>query len=159
MYYTAYQNALSKTNSAPAPDNADQLFRNVFNNLQSADLHAAIDESYAKQFYFNDTFKTITDSASLKDYLSKTGRAVTKFEVTLEDVVQSDEDVYVRWTMTMQFKVLGKTIDSHSVGMSHLRFNEAGQIIVHQDFWDGADAFYQHLPVVGFWVRAIRNRL
>ena len=108
---------------------------------------------------FNDTFRTFRDRKSLTAYLQKTGETVDKLNVEINDIARSGNDVYVRWSMYMQFSVLGKTVNSDSVGMTHLRFNEAGEIILHQDFWDGADAFYQHLPVIGMGIRQIRGQL
>lgn len=158
-YYHAYQQSLKDTQPKPVNDETVEGFGEIFANLQTAELPELVNEIYAANFYFNDTFKTFRDRPSLTAYLQKTGETVDELKVTINDIARSDNDVYVRWSMYMQFSVLGKQVESNSVGITHLRFNEAGEIILHQDFWDGADAFYQHLPVIGMWIRQIRGQL
>lgn len=158
-YYAAYQQSLIDTEAAKVSDQTVESFGEVFANLQNDNLTDIVNEVYADSFYFNDTFRTIRDKKNLANYLQETGKTVESIEVTINDIARSDNEVYVRWSMKMQFSVLGKAINSDSVGMTHLRFNDAGEIILHQDFWDGADAFYQHLPVIGMWLRQIRGQL
>lgn len=160
-YSEIYLSTLDTTNSANVSPERVKQFADVFNHLQSADLASIIDQVYADSFYFNDTFRTVTDKQALTTYLQETGAAVNSIAIKIEDIAQSEQnrDMYVRWTMTMQFSVKGKVVDSQSVGISHLRYNENGKIILHHDYWDGVDGFYQHLPVIGFWLRKIRDQL
>jgi len=158
-YYAAYQQSLNDAEAAEVSDKTVKAFGDVFANLQNDQLADIVNEVYADNFYFNDTFRTIRDKQTLANYLQETGKTVESIDVTIDDIARSDNEVYVRWSMNMQFSVFGKAINSDSVGITHLRFNEAGEIILHQDFWDGADAFYQHLPVIGMWLRQIRGQL
>ncbi|MDT8310177.1 MAG: nuclear transport factor 2 family protein [Methylophaga sp.] len=158
-YYQAYQQSLEDTEAFAVNDNTVKAFGEIFANLQNDTLPGILDAVYAERFYFNDTFRTIRDKPALTHYLQQTGETVDSINVTINDVARSNNDVYVRWSMNMQFSVFGKAISSDSVGITHLRFNEEGEIILHQDFWDGADAFYQHLPVIGLWLRQIRSQL
>ncbi|AFI84308.1 hypothetical protein Q7A_1481 [Methylophaga nitratireducenticrescens] len=80
-------------------------------------------------------------------------------EAQVQDVARGEHDFYVRWIMRLQFTVMGKQVNSESIGISQLRFNKQGQIIFHQDFWDGVDGFYQHLPIIGYSLRKIREKL
>ena len=59
----------------------------------------------------------------------------------------------------MDFSAKGRDIHSVSIGMTQLRFNDEGKIILHQDYWDGAEGFYQHLPYIGYFVRKVRDSL
>jgi hypothetical protein len=67
--------------------------------------------------------------------------------------------VYLRWSMRMQFRAAGRDVDSLSVGITQLRFDEAGQIVLQQDYWDSAEGFYRHLPVVGGLIGWIGRRM
>jgi hypothetical protein len=158
-YYQAYQQSLQDTEPSAVDETTILGFADIFANIQQDDLARFIDATYAEKFYFNDTFRTLRDKAALIVYLEETGSSVEQLNVEIKDIARSGHEVYVRWNMQMQFSVFGKIINSQSVGMTHLRFNEDGQIILHQDFWDGADAFYQHLPVIGIWFRQIREQL
>jgi hypothetical protein len=54
---------------------------------------------------------------------------------------------------------MGQAIDIQSIGISHLRFNANNKIILHQDYWDSMQGFYQHLPIIGGVLRWIKNGL
>jgi len=159
-YLNDYQKALEYEGSKLL-DETEALngFIEVFNQAQHGDLASIIRQTYAEQLYFNDTFRTITDRNELINYMQQTGQKLDWLEVQVQDVAHSDQDIYVRWIMRMQFTVMGKKVNSESIGISQLRFNEHGQIILHQDFWDGVDGFYQHLPIIGYSLRKIRGKL
>lgn len=159
-YVTDYQKALESKGSLPVENNeAVNGFIEVFNQTQHGEVADIIRQTYAEQLYFNDTFRTITDRNELIEYMEQTGQQVDRLEVQVQDVARSGHDIYVRWIMQMQFTVMGKQVDSKSIGISQLRFNEQGKIILHQDFWDGVDGFYQHLPIIGYSLRKIREKL
>ena len=44
-------------------------------------------------------------------------------------------------------------------GVTHLRFDAAGRVVLHRDYWDAAEELYEHLPVVGAAMRMLRRRL
>jgi len=52
--------------------------------------------------------------------------------------------------------MMGKSIDSKSIGISQIRLNDAGQIVFHQDFWDNTSGFFGHLPIVGGVINKIK---
>lgn len=159
-YLNDYREALTVEGSLPVDKTkAANGFIEVFNQAQHADIESIIRETYAETLYFNDTFRTITDRNELIDYMQQTGQHVDQLEVEIEDIALSKQDVYVRWIMRMQFTVMGKKVDSQSIGISQLRFDKDGKIILHQDFWDGVDGFYQYLPIIGYSLRKIRSNL
>lgn len=44
-------------------------------------------------------------------------------------------------------------------GSSHLKFDAAGRIAIHRDYWDAAEELYEKIPVLGILMRAIRRKL
>lgn len=158
-YFDAYQQSLKDTTPVAVNNNTVADFSRIFANIQSDKLASLVEELYADRFYFNDTFRTIRHKQTLINYLTETGINVDALEVEIQDIARSDNEVYVRWTMYMAFTVMGKMVESNSIGITHLRFNDDGKIILHQDYWDGADAFYQHLPIIGLGLRHVRSKL
>lgn len=157
-----YQQALTEYPAAAVEQQTVEKFADLFDSLDTddvAELESLIDERYADEFFFNDTFRTITQRDDLKAYMRETSDNLTSCQVVIDDIARSGDDVYLRWTMRMQFSVMGREINSESAGVSHLRYNDKGKIIVQQDFWDGVEGFYQHLPVIGLWISQIRNSL
>ena len=43
-------------------------------------------------------------------------------------------------------------------GATHLRFNAAGKVEMHRDYWDAAEELYEKLPVLGAFMRWIKRR-
>lgn len=131
-------------------------FPAVFESFDDTDLQKRVEEAYAESLYFNDTLITLSDRNSLVEYLVESAERTNYVRTSILDIAHSGEDFYVRWQLQMSFDVMGNERRSNTVGMTHLRFDEQGKIIVHQDFWDSAGGFYQTLPVAGriiSWVR------
>jgi len=42
-------------------------------------------------------------------------------------------------------------------GVSHFKFNEAGLIYFHRDYWDANEELFVKLPGIGFLMRALRK--
>ena len=61
--------------------------------------------------------------------------------------------------MTLRFKNLQRGKDTTSIGMSHIRFNSEGQVVLHQDFWDSSAGLFEHMPALGWMIRAVKRRL
>ena len=158
-YSTSYQQALTQYPASYASDTLVEQFAAVYSDLKSPDLGAAVDNTYAVDLYFNDTFNTFTSRQQLKEYLLHTADNLRTSSVRVDDIARSGNDVYIRWQMAIELDVKGRKVASDSVGITHLRFNGEGQIVVHQDYWDGVEGFYQHLPYVGYWIRKLRDKL
>ena len=131
----------------------------MIGNFSEENIKGKVAAVYADDLFFNDTVKTVRRAAELEAYLLETAEMLVHGSVEYEDVVESGEDVYVRWRMVYQSKKLAKHQDIVTIGMSHLRFNEEGKVILHQDFWDSTRGIFEHVPVIGSGIRAIKKRL
>lgn len=156
----AFLNHLEQAPATREIDDPAARFLSLFGDLKlSGTREELIRQLYADELYFNDTFKTIRSLDELVPYIVETAETVTATTVEILDVVQGEEDYYIRWVMDMTFDVRGDTIISRSIGMTQVRFDDEGRIVLHQDYWDGAEAFYRHLPVVGYLIGKIQSRL
>ena len=134
-------------------------FTNLWANLSSNSIALNLSGVYDKNVWFNDTVKTITNQESLFHYMMETAERVSSCSVNVKDISYSDGNYYVRWEMNV-VPYSDRTEEVwKSIGISHIRFNEEGLVILHQDYWDSAKGLYEHLPVVGWMIRTIRARL
>ena len=133
-------------------------FIKVFGGFSHDLISDGLDDIYAEKLYFNDTFHSFTKRADLKEYLLGL-TSVAETTVTVLDASAVGNDVLLRWKMNTKGKVLWKTLDIDSVGITHLRFNEDDQIILHQDYWDGVQGFYAHVPLIGSPLKYIRSKV
>jgi hypothetical protein len=134
-------------------------FADAFADLTAEDLRERFEALYAERLYFNDTLHVVHSRDELVDYMARTGKALKESKVEIRHVVRDGADVYVRWTMEFHTRAAGRDVHSHSIGMTHLRFDDQGQVVLHQDFWDSGHALYAHLPIVGFAVQRARNAM
>jgi hypothetical protein len=69
------------------------------------------------------------------------------------------EEGYVQWQMNFSHPRLkgGKTIVVD--GASYLRFNEAGKVSYHRDYFDLGAMLYEQLPLLGRIIVAVKRRL
>ncbi|MEZ5470841.1 MAG: nuclear transport factor 2 family protein [Marinicella sp.] len=134
-------------------------FSKLYSDLKVGATAENIKSVYAQDIYFNDTFRIITNRDELIQYLTETAEFVNSTTVEILDVAKGSTDYFVKWSMKMNFEVKGNEVDSFSLGVTQLRFNEQGLIVFHQDFWDSSEAFFEHLPLVGRIVKSIKSKL
>ena len=134
-------------------------FEHAYADLTHPQLGERIRSLYAERLYFNDSLKTFHDRDDLIVYMTATGNMLERSEVDVERVIRDGADVFVRWTMRFTASALGDPVTSESVGMSHLRFDRQGRIVLHQDFWDSAAGLYRNLPVIGYALEKVDERM
>lgn len=159
-YAAEYRNALERfSGSTEAVDRGLERFEAVYSDLTRPDIEERIADVYAPRIYFNDTLKTFEDGAALARYMGRTGRSLDHSEVRIDGVIRDAEDVFVRWTMHFSTRAMGRPVESESIGMTHLRFDQSGHIVLHQDFWDPAAGLYRNLPVIGYGLSVVDRQL
>jgi ketosteroid isomerase-like protein len=132
-------------------------FRDFFSNVNAQTVREKAAELYAEDVWFNDTLKTLRGRAAVEAYFLKTLDHVDSFSAEVDDAAVSGRNVYVRWTMDVRFK--GAEEPVRTVGMTLLRFDAEGRAVLHQDFWDPAAGFYEHLPGLGGILRWIKSKI
>ena len=75
------------------------------------------------------------------------------------DAVVDEGGALLTWDMTFRIRRLkpGEVRTIH--GATHLKFDAAGRIAYHRDYWDAADELYAKLPVIGPVMRWLKRRL
>ncbi|MBX2867538.1 MAG: nuclear transport factor 2 family protein [Acidiferrobacterales bacterium] len=167
LYQTATEQWQSNSPQNDVEDDSNQSalhakfanFIGLFAEFKHHDLRPLIEEVYSEELYFNDTIHTFNSREVMLEYMQNTADRVEYTNVDIKDIVQSGDDFYVRWAMDTGFKVFGKQIETHSIGMTHIRFDEDGRINFHQDFWDNTEGFFRHLPVIGYLINKTKQRL
>lgn len=157
---TDYHKALeTHPGSDAAIDDGLRRFADIFADLTRDDTAERMAGLYADEVYFNDTLLTLTSGRAVADYMGETGAKLDSSEVVVHQALRDGVDVYVRWDMHFATSTFGMTIDSKSIGMTHLRFDEDGRVVLHQDFWDAAGGLYEHLPLIGAVVRTAKKMM
>lgn len=161
----AYQTAVTElqSRSTVAPGSAEeragiQRFKDFFANLTEQTVREKTKSTYAEDVFFNDTLKTVRGNEALEDYFLETAKNAKKVHATVQDVAVSDGNYYVRWVMDVEFAKFKKGETIRTIGITHVRFTPDGEIALHQDFWDPSAGLYEHIPVLGAAIRAIKSQ-
>lgn len=158
-YAEAYEAALARyPGHAPVADAPVADFIAFFTH-EAGTAQAVADPAdlYAERFYFSDTLVTTDDPARALAHLQRMRTGTEAIRVRLLNRVDDGADIYLVWHMEAEFAPVRATVTSTTVGITHLRFDAAGRIVLHQDFWDASEGFYQHVPVLGGMIHRIRR--
>ena len=163
-----YQEALQRTASiaerAPEPGSEEEVraiaaFSDFVRQMRAETIADNARRVYAEEAYFNDTVKELEGSEAIADYLAESLEATEEVNVEVVDVARSGIDYYFRWVMDIKFRKLNGGDWARSEGMSQIRFDGNGQVVLHRDFWDAAGGLFAYMPVVGSLIRWIKGRI
>lgn len=164
MEYLENVRRLEAENSSPATGSdqesaAIEQFEALLADFKAPDFKQRAQEIYAENAFFNDTLKTVLGGDAISEYLAASADALESGTVDFLDVVASDGNYYFRWKMDLVFKKIARGQQTTTVGMSHIRFNADGRVVLHQDFWDSSAGLFEHIPAVGWMIRKVKRRL
>ena len=143
-----------------AESDALARFARFFSDFSPDKVERLVDQTYAADVWFNDTLKTLHGRDALRSYLKHSAEAVQSCRVEILDTLSNDRgDYYVRWSMVIRFKRFKPSQDTQTIGMSHLRFDRDGLVSLHQDYWDSTAGLFEHIPLLGAAIRAIKRRV
>ena len=135
-------------------------FGRFFSDFSPAKVDKLVDLTYAQDVWFNDTLKTVQGRDTLRGYLRHSAEAVQSCRVEILDTLSNDQgDYFVRWTMVIRFKRFKPKEETQTIGMSHLRLDNGGLVTLHQDYWDSTAGIFEHVPLLGSAIRAIKRRV
>ena len=143
----------SAANVGPAADRVAAFFE----TLQPADLERLAD-LYGPEARFQDPFNDVRGVPAIRHIFEHmfVNLHEPRFVVT-ERLVQGAQAVLV-WEFHFRFKTVRPGEAQCIRGASHLRFDDAGLVMLHRDYWDAAEELYEKLPVVGGVMRWLKRR-
>jgi hypothetical protein len=158
-YPAAYRVALNDfPGSADVPTETISTFTEFLSELGSKKTGVRAGQLYASELHFSDALMMTRDHDRVVEHFQGLVDAGTAVQVEILQTLISEADVYLIWSMQAEFTPVRQSVVSDTIGVTHLRFNEAGRVVLHQDFWDTGLGFYQHIPVLGRVVKSINRR-
>jgi len=129
---------------------------NFFEQLKAEDV-AWLGRHYTEQAFFKDPFNEVHDLAGVQRIFAHMfeGLEAPRFEVL--EAIAEDDQCFLSWNFL--FRLKGRGTERRIHGSSHLRFASDGRVAYHRDYWDAAEEFYEHLPLLGGLLRWIKRRL
>lgn len=137
-----------------------QGFYELYQTLNAdADIPTLLANLYHPDIHFSDPFHAISGLTTLTQYFEHLYQDVAHIRFDFHQTLVEGEQGCVHWTMYYRHPKLYKGEQDIPVeGMSLLKW-QAGKIIKHQDFFDGGAMLYEHIPLLGWGVRKIKERI
>ncbi len=160
-YYQALQDTEPQEGETLQPGSEEERtaierFVALYTTYTEDNIRSNVRDLYAPNAYYRDSFIELQGVEEIEAYLIEGTHMMHGLTFDLQDVAAHEGDYYFRWITRFSLKrKKGEVI--HFPGMSHVRFNKEGQIVFHQDFWD-AGIIYERLPIIGFFIRWLKER-
>lgn len=132
-----------------------EYFKQFYKNLLEADL-SKLGEMYADNVIFKDPVHEIRGIVAVEDYFTHTTKNLDSCEFEFLDEIESENAAYYKWHMYFTHPRFG----DHKItvrGVTHIQFDE--RIYYHEDIYDMGQMVYEHVPVLNFVVKKIKNKL
>lgn len=112
---------------------------------------------YADDAWFRDPFNDVRGRPAIARIFHHMFQTVEAPRFVVTGRFVKGDAAMLTWTFHLRFR--GERRERVIPGASHLRFDDAGRITAHRDYWDAAEELYAHLPVIGALVRWLQRRL
>lgn len=106
---------------------------------------------YAEGCRFKDPFNEVQGRAAVRRIFEHMFETVKAPRFVVHDALVEGAQCFLSWDFHAGDFVIR--------GASHLRFDAAGLVAEHRDYWDAAEELYEKLPVIGAVMRLLKRRL
>jgi hypothetical protein len=122
------------------------------------DAVARIGALYSADCFFKDPFNEVRGIAELERIFGHMFVQLDEPRFTVTMAMQDGSEAFLLWDFHFRMKKFDRA-NTHVIrGSTHLRFDAAGLVDWHRDYWDTAEELYEKLPGVGALMRWLKRR-
>ncbi len=117
-----------------------------------------IEEICTPDLYFQDPFNKLSSLNSVKYLFQDMFEKSEHYGFTTLGIYSdaNKREAIIKWHFKADIAKIGKL---NFEGLSEIKFNEAGLVYHHIDYWDASEHFYMKLPVLKQLIGFVRRRL
>lgn len=112
---------------------------------------------YAADAEFKDPFNEVRGVESIKHIFRHMFSQVAEPRFAVGSRFSGEDGVMLLWDFHFRTRAPLPPRDMTARGVTHLRFNAEGKVVLHRDYWDAAEELYAKLPLVGVLMRGLRR--
>jgi len=132
-----------------------ERFKAFYQDVKHPQLNK-ISSIYTDEVRFKDPVHAFSGIDDLHVYLTSMCENVQSGRFEYLDQLIGENSAYIKWNMYFQHPKLGtETIAVR--GMTQIQFDE--RIFYHEDSYDLGEMLYERVPVLGYVVRKLKQRL
>ena len=143
----------------PLNDARLERFKTLYKQLNRDTIsQSLISDCYADNVLFADPLHRIEGIEALTDYFVAMYSNVEHIDFNFTDSWHNHDHSMLRWNMSFRHPRIkgGNTVIVE--GCTELRW-ENDKIATHHDFFDAGAMLYEHLPVLGWAIRKLKERI
>jgi len=160
-----YRSALDGSANAPTvkPGSAAEAkairdFIDFYKVFSRETVQSKVRQVYAPNGYFRDPFHEVTGIDAIEHYFLASTETIEDCRFDMQDVARNQRNYYFRWTMRLKTK-RDPANPIEAIGVTHVRFDDQGRVVFHQDYWDAGSVVYERVPVLGALIRFVKARV
>lgn len=137
--------------------NLDALIR-FYHELTPESL-ARFPDFYADDAWFKDPFNEVRGVPAIRRIFAHMFEQLDEPRFFVTGRVADDGGAMLVWELRYRMRLPGRRDAQVLNGVSHLKFDAAGKVCYHRDYWDTAEELYMKLPGIGALMRGLRRLL
>jgi ketosteroid isomerase-like protein len=115
-----------------------------------------VPQFYAADAEFKDPFNEVRGTEAIAHIFRHMFTQVDEPRFVVGSRFSGNDGVMLLWDF--HFRTRGRRPQAICVrGTSHLRFDAAGKVVLHRDYWDAAEELYAKLPLLGALMRGLQR--
>ncbi|MDQ2990938.1 MAG: nuclear transport factor 2 family protein [Pseudomonadota bacterium] len=126
-----------------------------YEHLSEASL-AQLPAIYARDAQFKDPFNEVCGIEPVTSIFRHMYEQVDEPRFVVGTRVLQGADAFLVWDFTFHMKRFSREPQCIR-GATHIRFDEAGAVVMHRDYWDAAEELYEKLPLLGSLMRWLKR--
>jgi steroid Delta-isomerase len=120
---------------------------------------ARFPEFYAEAACFKDPFNEVRGVAAIQHIFSHMFQQVKEPRFVVTERIEAANGTMLAWEMYYRMGLMGRSEMQVMRGVTHLRFDAAGRVDYHRDYWDAAEELYMKLPAIGCLMRGLKKAI
>jgi len=138
----------------------EQLIKTItaFYDEFSTDQLSRLSDIYHDDVTFTDPIHQVQTLDDLTSYFKGIMTNVERCEFAFTEHVLADNNLFLAWQMRLAHPKLAKGREIVMPGVSQFKLRD-GKVAEQQDFYDMGAMIYEHVPVLGWAINKVKQRL
>ncbi|GAB4419896.1 MAG: nuclear transport factor 2 family protein [Bacteriovoracaceae bacterium] len=135
-----------------------EKIKSVFNTLRADNLQI-LDDFYAPNTLFVDPLGKHEGLENVKKYYKGLYENVKDIRFETRELISDGNSHVFVWKMILVADGLNGGAPVTLEGNSLIKFNDQNLVIYHRDYFDMGEFIYEHIPVLGWTLKKIKQKL
>ena len=119
---------------------------------------AGLGALYADDARFKDPFSDVRGLAQIQRIFSHMYVSLENPRFIITNRIVQDRQCFLSWEFHFGFRRFRQGQQQCILGGSHLLLDSDGRIALHRDYWDAAEELYEKIPLLGGFMRWLKQR-